>query len=233
MSDGGSIALRGISSMAMRKALAEMARAYEVECGDAVVIESVGGVVAAKRIASGEAFDFAVLASDALDALARGDRVDASTCTPLAHSSIAVAVATGSPLPDVSSEPMLRAALLHAHRIGYSTGPSGDQLLALFERWDVGHSDAPRLVQAPPGIPVARLVKDRHVDLGIQQLSELIDVPGVDVAGVFPTDVAPPTVFAGAVCSAARNAEAARDFLRFVASPAGDDARRLNGLSNP
>ena len=232
MSDG-SVALRGISSMAMRKALADLARAYEIGHGHQVVVESVGGVVAASRIARGEAFDFAVLARDAIDALASAGHLVATTCMPLAHSSIAVAVAAGSPVPDLSTEPKLREALLGARRIGYSTGPSGDQLVALFKRWSIGDARAPRLVQAPPGVPVATLVGDRHVDLGIQQLSELIDVPGVDVAGVVPPDVAAPTLFAGGVCRSASNATASRDFLRFVASAAGNDARRRNGLGDP
>ena len=230
---GGGVTLRGISSMAMRKALADLARAFEVGHGHQVVIESVGGVVAARRVASGEAFDFAILASDAVDALASAGDLDATTCMPLAHSSIAVAVASGTPVPDLSSGPKLREALLGARRIGYSTGPSGDQLVALFERWSIDDSRAPCLVQAPPGIPVATLVRDRHVDLGVQQLSELIDVQGVNVAGVVPPDVAAPTVFAGGVCRSASNATAACEFLRFVASAAGDDARRRNGLGNP
>jgi molybdate transport system substrate-binding protein len=79
-------------------------------------------------------------------------------------------------------------------------------------------------------VPVAALVARGEVTLGFQQLSELIDVPGVDVVGVLPATVQAPTVFAGAVCTAARHAPAARELLAFFASPAGDEARRRNGM---
>jgi len=219
--------------MATRNALAAMARAYESRFENTVAIESVGGIVAARRIAQGEAFDFVVLASNALSALASAGHVDARTCTPLAHSSVAVAVATGSKHPDIASESAVRAMLLDAGRIGYSTGPSGDRLVALVERWGLSSVLAPRLVLASAGVPVAALVARGDVELGFQQLSEVTDVPGVDVVGVLPPSVAPPTLFAGAVCSSARHATAARELLAFFASDACTPARHRNGMAPP
>ena len=68
--------ITGISSMAMRHVLAELGDAYEQQSGQPVVIVSVGGVEAARRVADGEAFDFVVLAADAIEQLAAGGRVD-------------------------------------------------------------------------------------------------------------------------------------------------------------
>jgi len=219
--------------MAMRKVLSEMGRAWEARTRHILNIESVGGVVAARRVADGEAFDFAVLAAESLDAVARGGHVIASTCTPLARSSTAVAVAAGAKRPDIWTESALRDAVLGATGIGYSTGPSGDQLMRLFERWGIADTIASRIVQAPPGEPVAALVARGEAELGFQQLSEMMDVPGVDVVGVLPAHVQAPTVFAGAVCSVAKHPSAACDLLAFFASPAGDEARRRNGMDAP
>ncbi len=231
--DVDAVTLRGISSMAMRKALSAMGGSWAAQSGKRVDIESVGGVVAARRVADGEAFDFTGLAANALAALAVRGHVVAHTCTPLARSSTAVAVAAGATPPDITTESALRNALVGARSIGCSTGPSGDHLLRLFERWGIASVLAPRIVQASPGVPVAALVARGEVEIGLQQLSELLDVPGVDVVGSLPAHVQPPTIFAGAVCSVAKHASAACDLLAYFASPAGDEARRRNGMDPP
>ena len=129
--------ITGISSMATRALLAELARAYEQRSGWAVAIESVGGVDAARRVQDGEAFDVVVLASDALAKLVDAGRVMAGSVVDLVHSGVAVAVKAGAPRPDLSSEASVKAAVLAARSIGYSTGPSGTALLKLFERWGI------------------------------------------------------------------------------------------------
>src|SRR5712691_7919253 len=117
--------ITGISSMAMRHVLTELGDAYEQQSGQPVVIVSVGGVDAARRVDDGEAFDFVVLAADAIEQLAAGGRVDPESRTHLARSAVAIAVAAGATRPDVSSESAIRDAVLRARSIGYSTGPSG------------------------------------------------------------------------------------------------------------
>jgi molybdate transport system substrate-binding protein len=169
--------LTGISSMATRAVLAELAQGFEARTGVKVAIESVGGVDAAKRVAAGEAFDLVLLASDALDKLMVAHhtlpgRVD------YVHSPVAIAVPAGQPAPDVSSEAALRAAVEAAASIGYSTGPSGQHLMRLFERWGVADALASRTVQAKPGVPVGSQVASGEVSLGFQQLSELQGLPG-------------------------------------------------------
>ena len=85
--------------------------------------------------------------------------------------------------PDVADEAALKRAVLAARRISYSTGPSGVHLAKLFERWGIAAEIASRLVQAPPGVPVGSLVARGDVDLGFQQLSELMHLDGIDVLG--------------------------------------------------
>src|SRR4249920_3787796 len=101
--------ITGISSMATRQVLAELAGAFEQRGGFEVAIESVGGVDAAKRVQAGEPFDVVILASDAIDRLIAaghvvGDRVD------LVRSPVAMAVRAGAPRPDVASEDAVRRA---------------------------------------------------------------------------------------------------------------------------
>ena len=231
MTDSGNVErITGISSMAMRHVLTELAEAYELRSGQRVAIASVGGVEAARRINAGEPFDFVVLAADAIEQLASGGRVDPRTRTDLARSGVAIAVAAGAQQPDVGSETAVRDAVLRARSIGYSTGPSGVHLVRLFERWGIADEITPRIVQAPPGIPVGTLVASGAVELGFQQLSEFMHLPGIDVIGPLPEEIQVATVFSAAVCTASNYPAAAGALLSFLASPEADATKRRHGM---
>ncbi len=222
--------ITGISSMAMRHVLNELGDAYEQQSGQPVVIVSVGGVDAARRVDDGEAFDFVVLASDAIEKLASDGRVDPRSRTDLARSTVAIAVAAGATQPDLSSESAIRDVVLRARSIGYSTGPSGAHLVRLFERWGIADAIAPRIVQALPGLPVGTLVARGDVELGFQQLSELMHLPGIDVIGPLPPEIQAETVFSAAVCNASKCPAAAEALLSFLTSSEADAAKRRHGL---
>jgi molybdate transport system substrate-binding protein len=222
--------ITGISSMAMRQVLTELGKAYEQQSGQTVAIVSAGGVDAARRVRDGEAFDFVVLAADAIEQLAAGGRVDPRSRTDLARSGVAMAVAAGATRPDVSSESAIRDAVLRARSIGYSTGPSGAHLARLFERWGIADAIAPRIVQPSPGIPVGTLVASGAVELGFQQLSELMHLAGIEVIGLLPPEIQVTTVFSAAVCTVSNRGTAAKALLFFLASPEADAAKRRHGM---
>src|SRR5213078_4000829 len=162
--------------------------------------------------------------------LAAGGRVDPGSRTDLAHSGVAIAVASGAPRPDISNESAIRDAVLRARSIGYSTGPSGAHLARLFQRWGIADTVAPRIVQAPPGVPVGTLVAQGDVELGFQQLSELMPLRGIDVIGLLPPEIQVVTVFSAAVCTASNYPAAAKALLSFLASPEADAAKRRHGM---
>lgn len=222
--------IAGISSMAVRRVLAELADAYSHATGQRVTIHSVGGVDAARRVREGEAFDFVVLASGAIDSLAAAGRVDPGSRVDVVRSGVAIAVAAGAHKPDVGSEAAVRDAVRAARSIGTSTGPSGAHLARLLERWGIAAVVAPRLVQPPPGVPVGALVARGEAELGFQQLSEMMDVPGIEIVGALPPEIQEVTVFAGAVCNASARREDAAAWLAFVASPGTAPAKRRHGM---
>ncbi len=223
--------MKGISSMATRQVLADLVVSWQADGGEAIAIESVGGVDAAQRVQAGaEAFDLVFLASNAIDKLQAAGRVLAGSKIDLMLSSTAVAVPEGAALPDISSEEVVRAAVLAAPSIGYSTGPSGVALQKLFERWGIAEQIQPRIVQAKPGVPVGSMVATGEVALGFQQLSELIHVTGIQIVGALPAAIAIDTVFSAAVVTGSANADAARQLLAFMASPKAADAKRKQGM---
>lgn len=220
-----------LSSMATKPLLAALATAH-AQCGGAAVrLESVGGVEAAKRVQAGEVFDVIVLADDALAALAAQGLVRAPRA--MADSRVAIAVREGAARPDVGSEQALRASLLAARSIGYSTGPSGRALLQIFERWGVADALAPRLVQARPGVPVGQLVAAGEAEIGFQQFSELQGLPGITLLGGLPPGLEIVTTFAGAVGARSSQPEAAQALLDFLTHAGTAALKRAHGMDAP
>lgn len=222
--------LRGISSMATRLLLGELVPAWQAHAGGRADIESTGGVDAARRVQAGEAFDVAILASDAIDRLIASGHVVPDGRIDLVRSPVALAVRAGAPHPDIGSEAAVRRAVLAARSIGYSTGPSGTWLTRLFERWGIADDVRGRIVQARPGVPVGASVASGEVELGFQQLSELLPLPGIDVLGTLPDDIAFITVFSGGVCAGGARQDTARAMLAFMASPAVAPIKRRHGM---
>ena len=216
--------------MATRQLLGELVSEYRRRTDQPAGIESVGGVDAARRVASGEAFDLVVLASDAIDKLIAAGHVVAGSRVDLVNSGVAVAVKAGATRPDIGSEDAVRQAVLAAPTIGYSTGPSGVALVKLFERWGIADQVERRTVQAPPGVPVGTLVARGEVALGFQQLSELMNLDGIDVVGPLPDAIQVITTFSAGICSVSPHGDAVRRILEFMASPEAAPARQRNGM---
>lgn len=216
-----------ISSMATRRILAELAASYSAETGRAVTVTSIGGVEAARRIKSGEPFDVVVLASDALHRLAQDGFVRADSVAVFARSATAVAVRSGTRRPTPCDEASVKRMLLEARAIGISTGPSGTRLRKLIDDWAMGADMAARLVEAPPGVPVARLIACGEVDVGFQQLSELEGEPDIDLVGTLPSALVPLTDFA--VGQATSSIEAAA-LIGYLLSKHAREALSRHGL---
>jgi molybdate transport system substrate-binding protein len=213
--------------MATRHILADLARDYEARHGTRVEIRSMGGVEAAKLARAGEATDIIVLASKVMGALEAEGHLAKGDTRDFTRSEIGVAVRKGSALPSVASEQAVRQAVLDARKLCYSTGPSGDHLKALCEKWGVPPE---RVLIAPPGVPVATLVANGDADLGFQQLSELIGQSGIEVVGPLPPEIQATTVFSAGIAINSADPEGARAFVAYLASAQTANAKRRHGM---
>jgi molybdate transport system substrate-binding protein len=223
--------ITGISSMATRQILTALTKRFEEKTGKTVAIQAMGGVDAARAVREGKPTDLVILASDVMTKLEAEGLIVAGSIAGLARSGMAIAVRAGTPHPVISSAEAVRKAIAAVPKVGYSTGPSGDHLLGLCAKWGLG--DGERLVKAPPGIPVASLVAQGQADLGFQQLSELMNVPGIEIVGPLPPEIQSVTIFAAGIAASSTQPEEARALIAFLASAEGADVKRAQGMDQP
>jgi molybdate transport system substrate-binding protein len=141
-----------------------------------------------------------------------------------------VAVRAGALKPAISTEDALRDAVCAARSISYSTGPSGVALARLFERWGIAQDIKNRIVTPPPGIAVGTLVASGTVELGFQQLSELMHLEGITLLGSLPPAVQIITTFSAGVGTATQQGEAVRAMLDYMNSPDAAPAKHRQGM---
>ena len=217
--------------MAPKACLAAAVERYPNLHAERIRLQAAGGVDVARRIEAGEAVDVVVLAEEAIDKLAAGGHLLREGKSPLMSSDIAVAVRSGSAAPELGSEASVKAAVLAAPSLSFSTGPSGRYLESLFARWGILDEIRPRIVVPPPGTPVAELIAAGKAALGFQQLSEMLHAPGIQVLGALPPAIQQQTVFSGAVTRVSACAEAARALINYLASRSIDAIRHEFGMS--
>ncbi|HTC54164.1 MAG TPA: substrate-binding domain-containing protein [Steroidobacteraceae bacterium] len=222
-------ALKVLSSMAAREVLAELIRGFITQSGQPVIAEAAGGVEVARRVQAGDEADVVVLADSAIDKLIaasalRAGRVD------LVKSGVAIAVRSGRPRPDVSTEDAVKAAVEAASSLSYSTGPSGVYLEKLFARWGILEAVRPRIVVPPPGVPVGSLVASGHAALGFQQLSELLNVAGIEVLGPLPAAIQTITTFSAGISVRCEQPQLAARLLDYMCQPAANAVKQSYGM---
>ena len=222
--------LKIMSSMATKEFLARIGPQYTSASGQAVATEIAGGVDINRRVRAGEAVDVVMLAAAAIDLLIGEGHLAAGSRVDLVKSGVAVAVRAGSAAPDIGSEEAVKHAVLSARKVSYSTGPSGVYLEKLFERWGILADIKPRLVLAPPGIPVGALLAKGEADLGFQQLSELKHLPGIDILGPLPPAIQLITTFSAGVSATCKRTAAVSAMLDYMISPAAIAARQAAGM---
>lgn len=189
------------------------------------------------RLARGETADVVILDGGSADELAKRGLVRAGTKVDLARSQIGMVVRAGVAKPNIGSVEAFRRMLLAVKSIGYSDSASGTYLsTTLFAKLGVADQVAgkSRKVRGPPsGEPVAAVVARGELEIGFQQVSELIDIPGVTFVGAIPSELQPGFSFAGAITAAAQQPDAARALLRFLASPEVASTILKAGLTPP
>jgi molybdate transport system substrate-binding protein len=221
---------------------AELAPAFERASGHRLITTrgpSLGDSPEAipTRLARGETADVVILDGGSADELAKQGLVRSGSKIDLARSEVGMVVRAGAAKPNIGSVEAFRKMLLAVKSVAYSDSGSGIYLsTVLFAKLGVADqvSGKSRKVRGPPsGEPVAAVVARGEAEIGFQQVSELLHVPGVTFVGPIPAELQPGSSFAGAITSAARQPDAGIALLRFLASPEAASTILKAGLTPP
>ncbi len=216
-------------------ALNELGPRYERETGDKLVIAygaSMGATPTAipARLGRGEPADVVILARVALDGLVRDGKVAKGTETDLVRSLIGLAVKEGTPVPDISTVDGLKRALLAAKSIAYSDSASGVYIQnEMLDNLGIAAQVKPKATMIP-GTPVGLNVARGEMEIGFQQISELLPVKGIRIVGPIPAPAQRVTLFSAGIAVLAKEQAAARRLIEYLASPKAWDEIRRSGL---
>lgn len=218
-----------LQSIAFREAFVELAARFDHATGHRTVAVFDGGLNVSARIAAGEVVDAIVMSAEAIDEMDRGGHIAHGGRTDLARSAIGCAVRAGQPKPPLASTEDFVRALRGARSIAYSTGPSGVHVARLVDQLGLSAEVGPRLRQVR-GEPAGAAVARGECDLAFQQMSELLPVPGIDIAGELPEGVQKRTLFSIGLHAAAPQPEATRALMRYLSSPEAAPVIRAKGM---
>ena len=226
--------LRVMTSGTFTAALLELAPGFERASGHRVVAATttmgVGTQSIPSRLQRREPADVVIVDDEALMQMITDGTVIAGTRMPLAQSGIGMAVRAGAPRPDISTVDALRRTLLAAQSIAYSSSVSGRYLTTdLFQRLGIAGQMAAKSRRIE-GERVGAVVARGEAELGFQQTSELLPVPGIDYIGALPPEVQRVSVFSAGVAAHSRNRAAAEALIRFLASADAAAAVARTGL---
>jgi molybdate transport system substrate-binding protein len=208
------------TARAIATVLAEVGPEFERQTGHRLSVTTDLSPAFVSRAHAGESFDVMITGSDPLAALAKDGKIIADTRTHIARSGIGVAVRDGAPRPDIATPEALKRALLAARTVSYSrVGASGIYTAnVLIPRLGIAEEMKSRAVVSEPGTPVGVLIADGKAEIGLQQISELVPVPGIDIVGPLPGDLQKLIPYSAGVLAKAKDAETARALVRFLAS---------------
>ncbi len=219
-----------LSTLAIEQAYHELVPAFERATGHKVTTSFTGTVDVKKRIAEGETFDLLIMASTDIDAFLASGTLAPGSRADLASSGVGVAVRAGAAKPDIGTTAAFVNALLAARTIGYSTGPSGNYVVGLFDRLGIADRIKPKLRLAPTGAFVGSLIVGGEAEIGFQQVSELSHFPGIDLIGPLPAEIQKTTIFASGISATAKAPAAARALADWLTAPSAAAVYRRRGL---
>jgi molybdate transport system substrate-binding protein len=204
---------------------------FEKATGHKVTISTKGGAAIATDVKQG-AVDLVVTDAAVVDDLAKSGDISASSKTLVMISKIGLAVKAGAPKPDISTADKLKAALLAAKSVGYSQGPSGQHFLTVVER--LGIADAVKAKGViPQGEPVGAAVAKGAAEIGVQQVAELLAVPGIDLVGALPNDLQKQIPISAGIPAKAKDAATARALIDYIRSAPALAVLKEKGMDLP
>jgi molybdate transport system substrate-binding protein len=230
------IEIKVLSTTAMKMVFEEIAPWFERETGRRLAVELGPSLRLEARLRAGEAADVAIVTSAGVMDLIGSGKIVAGSLVDVARSAIGICVAKGAPRPDISSAEAFKRAMLSAKSIAVSKpvggGASGVHMAKVFEQLGITQAmQAKSHYGAGGAAGLAGLVVLRgEAEIGIQQMSELMAVSGIDVVGPLPVELQNVTMFTAAIPTSASHADAGRALIEFLTTSAAKSVIAAKGL---
>ena len=222
-----------LSTLAVQGALPAIVARYQAETGKPVEVQFAPTNGILQRIAGGERADVAIITRVALDDLAAKEMIHPGSITDIAISHVGIAVRAGAAKPDIATVDALKAALLAAKCIAYSRiGASGVFFAELIRRLEIADAVNAKAIVTPAGF-TGEAVARGDADLAVQQISELMQVPGLDIIGPLPPGAESITMFSAGALSASEQTHAARQLIAALRSREAEKQLAEAGLDRP
>jgi molybdate transport system substrate-binding protein len=218
------------STISAREALIELVPEFEHASGHKVNITYAGGPGLANRIREGLKGDLFIGPEEFSGPLIADGKLLGETRTAFARSTTALAVRAGAPRPDVSTPEKLKSALLAAPSVSYSGGASGLQFVKALEKLGIAEAIAAKRVAARPGELIGAVVARGEAEIGVQQVSELLPVQGIDILGPLPAELQQAIVYGATAFPQSTQHAAAQAFVGFLKSEVARAVLRKMGL---
>ena len=228
--------IKVLATTAMKTSLDELAPDFERTTGNTLSFSFGPSARITKMVADGEPNDVAIVTDQGLKDLTRQGKLVPGSGADIARSAMALAVQKGAAKPDISSGAKFKAALLAAKSLGMSNpvggGQSGANLMNIFDKLGITEAMNAKSVYGPGGPAglIGNFLVRKEVEIGIQQLPELMAVPGIDIVGPLPADVQLMTVFSAGVSTSAKNADGAKALIQFLTTPKAAAVMKSKGL---
>jgi molybdate transport system substrate-binding protein len=207
-----------IASTAMREVMDDLVPLFERASGNKVVISFLSGSLLPVKVKEGAQADVVVTTPATIDGLVAAGKVVPNTRVDFVRSGAGVAVRAGAPKPNVATPEAFKAALLAAKTVGYSQGPSGVHFMSVLERLGITAEIKAKGVVPPLGTRVGTLIAEGKAEIGVQQITELLQIPGIDFVGPLPKELQANIVYATATPTSAKEKAGAAAFVKFISS---------------
>ena len=211
---------------AMREFLEDLAAKFEKASGNKVTMTFQTSVETSAKIEAGAVADLVVTSPADIDKLVKDGKVAAGSSVNLVQSGVGVAVRPGAPKPDISTPDAFKQALLAAKSVGISQGPSGVYLMTVLEKLGIADQIKAKAVITPLGVRVGPMIASGKVAIGVQQMTELLATPGIDLVGPLPQELQTKIGYATARPLTGKEPKAAAAFVKFLASDAAFPAMK-------
>ena len=221
-----------LSAGAVKPGLTKVIDAFQRDSGNRVQVSFATAPGILKNIGDRATVDVVIAPPAVLEQLVKSGKCAVREAVTLGRIGVGVLVRNGESLPQIATLEDFKQSLLSANSVVYNQASTGTYLEALFESLGIGAAVGSKSTRYPDFAAVLEHVskgKGREIGLGATTVIIENESRGVKFAGPLPAEIQNYTSYAAALITGDAK-EVARQFMRYVASPAAKSLLAAAGV---